>query len=74
MSKIVASDPHIALDVDLVEALEAFIEERDAPPAARMSWNEAINVVLRDWLTGQGYLALPDEEIVPALEAANVPK
>lgn len=66
----------VELDSDMRQALEDFIAERDEPPGGRMSASQAVNVIMRDWLTGQGYLALPgdDEEIVHALDAAEVPK
>lgn len=41
-----------------------------------MSYEDAVNVIVRDWLMGQGYVPLPDdpEEIMPALKAAHVPR
>lgn len=67
---------NIKLDDDLRVALTAFIEHRDEPPRGRMSPGDAVNVIVRDWLTGQGYLELPTDPnaIVRALEAAKVPE
>jgi len=75
MSKLQKSDPHIALDVELTAALQKFIEHRDVPPSPRMTDNDAVNVIVRDWLTGQGFLELPEaaDDVTPALEAARVP-
>jgi hypothetical protein len=41
-----------------------------------MSYDEAINVIVLDWLMGQSYIPLPDDPdgITPALQAARVPK
>ena len=66
----------IKLDEELLDSMEQFIADHDAPPRARMTYDDAVNVMVRDWLMGQGYLALPGDtdEIVPALEAAAVPK
>ena len=42
---------------------------------AKMTYDNAVNVIVRDWLMGQGYIPLPDDAgITPALEAAKVPK
>lgn len=68
------SEP-LKLDADLQAGVEAFINHRDEPPRGRMTQSEAVNLVVRDWLTGQGYLALPGQDgIVRALEAADVPR
>jgi hypothetical protein len=66
----------IQLEEDLLEGLEQFIRNRNEPPGGRMTCDEAVNVIIRDWLMGQGYISLPDDEdyITPALEAAKVPK
>lgn len=41
-----------------------------------MSYDDAVNVIVRDWLMSQGYLDLPGDpdQITPALDAALVPK
>lgn len=64
------------LDRALREGLERFIADRDRPPATRMSEEQAINVIVGDWLMGQGYMPFPDDEqgITTALEAADVPR
>ena len=66
----------VDLDAELLAAMEKFIADRDEPPNGKMTHADAVNVILRDWLMGQGYLALPGDPdpIVPALEAAGVPK
>jgi hypothetical protein len=65
----------IVIEDDLLAGLDRFISHRDEPPRGRMSGNDAINVILRDWLTAQGYLDLPPDQdsITKALEAAKVP-
>ena len=66
----------IDLGDDLLAGLDRFIADRDRPPRGRMERNEAIAVIVRDWLMAQGFLDIPGEtdEITPALEAADVPK
>lgn len=66
----------VNLDADMKQALEAFISERDEAPVGRMTTTEAVNVIVRDWLTGQGYLAVPGEgdRVRTALDAAEVPR
>ena len=63
------------MDADVAAALDRFIAERDRPPLGRMTREEAVEVIVRDWLMAQGHLPLPGEEtpIVPALAAADVP-
>ena len=64
------------LDEELLDGVEQFIADRDEPPTDKMSYDDTVNVIVRDWLMAQGYVTLPDDgaEIVPALKAANVPK
>lgn len=71
-----SASAEIALDDDVLEALDAFIADHEAPPAEPMTRQDALNIIIRDWLMGQGYMALPgdDSQIVPAMEAAQVPK
>lgn len=66
----------VTLEAELLEGLDRFIADRNEPPRGQMTQEDAINVILRDWLMGQGYIALPGatDAIVPALEAARVPK
>lgn len=66
----------VKLDDDLLDGLENFITDRDQPPLGKMTYAAAVNVALRDWLMSQGYVALPgdSDSIVPALEAAEVPR
>lgn len=66
----------LELDDKLSEGLDRFIEDRDRPPRGHMTRDEALSVIVRDWLMGQGYIPLPDDPtpITPVLEAAEVPK
>jgi hypothetical protein len=66
----------VKLDEELLDGVEQFIANRNEPPRGKMNFGDAINVIVRDWLMGQGYLELPDDPngIMPALEAAQVPK
>tara|TARA_R110002020_G_scaffold14227_18_gene50527 strand:+ start:670 stop:882 length:213 start_codon:yes stop_codon:yes gene_type:complete len=66
----------ISLDADLRDGLARFIADRDEPPHGRMSPGDAVNVIVRDWLMGQGYIPLPgdDAALTPARDAAHVPK
>jgi hypothetical protein len=61
----------VKLDEELLDGVEQFIE----PPTGKMTYEDAVNVIVRDWLMGQGYISLPDDpdEITPALEAARIP-
>ena len=63
------------VDDELLDGLEQFITDRDEPPRGKMTFDDAVNVILRDWLMGQGYIPLPndDDPITPALDAAEVP-
>ncbi len=49
---------------DMMDAVERFIEAQDVPPNPRMEPAEAVQVIVRDWLQGQGYLPLPDGDRV----------
>lgn len=66
----------VKLEEGLLDGVEQFIADRNEPPRGRMTYDDAINVIVRDWLMGQGYIPLPNDtdEITPALEAAKVPK
>ena len=66
----------IKLDDDLRDGLDQFIADRDEPPRGRMSPDDAVNVIVRDWLMAQGYIPLPGDPdaVTPALDAASVPK
>jgi hypothetical protein len=64
------------LDDELLEGLEAFINDRDEPPRGRMTLDDAVNVIVQDWLMAQGYIPLPgdpNDKVVTALDAAEVP-
>ena len=63
----------VEIDAELVDGLEAFMAQRDEGPEP-MTRTDAVNVIVRDWLMGQGFLPLPGEApIIDALTAANVP-
>lgn len=66
----------VTLEDDLLDGVEGFIAQRDEPPRGKMSYDDAINVIVRDWLMAQGYIALPDDPngVTQALDAASVPK
>lgn len=65
----------VKLDKDLLDGVEQFIADRNEPPRGKMTYDDAVNVIVRDWLMGQGYMPLPDDDdsIIPALDAAKVP-
>lgn len=67
----------VRLDEELLDGIENFIADQDAPPRGKMTVDDAVNIMLRDWLMGQGYLAIPGDEeveVVTALDAAKVPR
>ena len=66
----------IKLEEALLDGVEQFIADRDEPPRGKMTYDDAINVIVRDWLMGQGYIPLPGDPnaVTPALAAARVPK
>ena len=66
----------VKLDEQLLDGLEQFIADRNEPPRGKMTHEDAVNVIVRDWLMGQGYLSLPDDpnSITPALDVVRVPR
>jgi hypothetical protein len=66
----------VKLEEELLDGVEQFIAERNEPPRGKMTYDDAINVIVRDWLMGQGFIPLPDDpdQVTPALEAARMPK
>ncbi|SEQ43799.1 hypothetical protein SAMN05428969_3105 [Devosia sp. YR412] len=66
----------VTLDDALVEGLKQFIAEHDEPPGGRMSAQDAVNVIVQDWLMAQGYIALPGDSdaITTAAKASQLPK
>jgi hypothetical protein len=66
----------IALEEDLLDGLEQFIADRNEAPRGKMTYEDAVNVIIRDWLMAQGYMPLPGtaDDITPALAAAKVPE
>jgi hypothetical protein len=65
----------VKLDEELLDGVEQFIADRDEPPRGKMTYDDAINVIVRDWLMGQGYIPLPDDpdDITLVTEAPRVP-
>jgi len=65
----------LELSDTLLDGLDRFIDDRDRPPSGRMSRDEAVSGIVRDWLMSQGYVPLPDDPdtIRTALDAAGVP-
>jgi hypothetical protein len=49
------------LDSDLLAGIDSFMASHNDPEAGPLSRNDAINRILRDWLTREGYVA-PDNE------------
>ncbi|HEV7292477.1 hypothetical protein [Devosia sp. RR2S18] len=49
------------LDLDLIAGIDKFIATHSDPEAGMLSRNDAINRILRDWLTRSGYVE-PDAE------------
>jgi hypothetical protein len=66
----------LEVDEALLEGLDRFIYDRDRPPRGHMTRDEAVSVIIRDWLMSQGYVPLPDDpdKITTAFDAAEVPK
>jgi hypothetical protein len=54
MTEVRASLPPVVLD-----AIDRFIAKSDVPPAIRLTREDALVVIARDWLMGQGYLPIP---------------
>jgi hypothetical protein len=53
--------------------LERFIEASDKPPTPRMGREEAVELIVRDWLQSQGFVPFPDGSTsapVPATHAS----
>ena len=51
------------LDEDLLAGIDSFIADHVDPESGNLSRNDAINRILRDWLTGQGYVAADNEQL-----------
>ena len=66
----------LTLEEDLLGGIDQFIAVRNEAPNGKMTHDDAVNVIVRDWLMGQGYIPLPGspDDIRPALEAAHVPE
>jgi len=59
------------LTSELLSGIDRLIADRDTPPTPRLSREEALQMIVRDWLQGQGYVALPDGETVVRVSAAS---
>ena len=55
------SDDLSFLNAATLAALDRFIDKADEPPTPRLSREEAISVVVQDWLMGQGFMPIPQE-------------
>lgn len=66
----------VKLEEELLDGVEQFIADRDESPAGKMTHEDAVNVIVRDWLMGQGYISVQDDpdSVTTAFEAARVPK
>jgi hypothetical protein len=66
----------VHLENGLMDGVRRFIAERSEPPRGKMSEDDAINVIVQDWLMAQGYMPLPGDAqgVTHALDAAAVPK
>jgi hypothetical protein len=66
----------IKLDEELLDGIEQFIADQNEPRAGRRGYDEAVNVIVQDWLTAQGYYALPgaDDDIITVAEASDLPE
>ena len=51
------------LDADLIAGIDDFIADHQDPEAGMLSRNDAINRILRDWLTREGYVASDNESL-----------
>jgi hypothetical protein len=47
------------LSPELIEGIDKYIEAADEPPNPRLTRNEAVIIIVRDWLMAQGYIPLP---------------
>lgn len=66
----------VELDEEIASGVGKFIADRKDPPGGTLTFEAAINVIVRDWLQAQGYMPLPNAqgEIVRAPDAAGVPR
>jgi hypothetical protein len=57
----------VKLDEELLDGVEQFIADRNEPPNGKMSYDDAVNVIVKDWLMAQGYVPVPGKgaEITP---------
>jgi hypothetical protein len=76
MAMVGAKMARLEVDDALLEGVDRFIDDRDRPPRGLMTRDEAVSVIIRDWLMSQGYVPLPDDpdKITTAFDAAEVPK
>ena len=50
----------VDIEEELLDGLEQFIADREEPPRGKMTYTDAVNVIVKDWLMAQGYIPLPD--------------
>lgn len=58
------------LSDELIDGIDKYVARAAVPPNVRLTREEAVEVIVRDWLQSQGYLPLPDgSEIAPVNSA-----
>ena len=51
----------IKIDDEMMDGIENFIADRDESPRGKMSLDDAVYVMIKDWLMSQGYISISDE-------------
>ena len=49
----------IRLEAELHDGIEQFIADRAEAPRGRLNYDDAVSVIIRDWLIGPGYIPPP---------------
>ncbi len=65
------SENHDWLSPELTIGVDRLVENLDVPPNPRLSREQALQMIVRDWLQGQGYVPLPDGGRVIPVTAAS---
>lgn len=61
------------LTPELIAGINKLIADQDVPPNPRLTQDEALLMIVRDWLQGQGYVAMPDgKRVVPVAVASRI--
>lgn len=61
------------LTAELLSGIDRLIDDQDVPPNPRLSREEALQMIVGDWLQGQGYVAMPDgKKVVPVTAASRI--